>query len=196
VTHDEGWVSSLRDALAGRPRRSLRPMSMTSVAAVLVVLLEELPSVEVLLERRSGRLPRHAGQYALPGGRVDRDDPDAEAAAVRETEEETGLDGRQLTVLGRLADRRTGTGWVITPVVATVPGSVRLAPNRNEVAELVRIPARVVCDDSSYRTVVRRQQGLLFRSTALVWQRRVVWGATAQILRSLGRVLRTVDGPW
>lgn len=196
VTIDATWIWSLRGALAVRPRRSLRPISVASTAAVLVVLLEGKTSVEVLLERRSEQLPRHAGQYALPGGRVDVSDPDPEAAAVREAEEETGLDSGQITVLGRMADRRTGTGWVVTPVVAAAPGSVRLVPNTSEVAELVRLPAQVISDSACYRTVVRRQHGLLVRSTALVWDERVVWGATAQVLRSLGRVLESVDGPW
>ncbi len=189
-------MTALRAALAAHPERLLRPMSATSVAAVLVLLLDCVSSVEVLLERRSGRLPRHAGQYAFPGGRADVGDPDAEATAVRETEEETGLDRRRITVVGRLADRRTGTGWVVTPVVAAAPGSVRLVPNDDEVAELARVPVGVLADGARYRTVVRRQQGLLFRSSALVWDGRIVWGATAQILRSLGRLLANVDGPW
>lgn len=190
------WTRALRDALAERPRRSLRPRSVASTSAVLVVLLEGDTSTDVLLERRSGGLPRHAGQYAFPGGRVDVGDPDPEATALREAAEETGLDRRRVTVLGRLDDRRTGSGWVVTPVVAAAPGSVRLVPNEHEVAELVRIPARALCGGGSFRTVIRRQQGLLFRSTALVWDGRIVWGATAHVLRSLGRVLASVDGPW
>lgn len=163
---------------------------------MLVVLLEGETSVEVLIERRSGHLSRHAGQYALPGGRIDGDDPDPEAAAVREAEEETGLDGRRVTVLGRLSDRRTGSGWVVTPVVANAVSPVRLAPDPQEVAGLVRVPVGVLSDNARYRIVVRRQRGLLIRSMALVWDGHVVWGATAQVLRSFGRVLGTVDGPW
>jgi 8-oxo-dGTP pyrophosphatase MutT (NUDIX family) len=163
---------------------------------VLVVMLAEPSSIEILLERRSARLSRHAGQYALPGGRIDASDSGPEAAAVREAEEETGLDRRAVTVLGRLPDRRTASGWVVTPVVATAHAAVHLVADETEVAELIRLPLGAVCDGSRYRSVVRRQQGLLIRSMALEWEEREVWGATAQVLRSLGRVLGPLAGPW
>jgi 8-oxo-dGTP pyrophosphatase MutT (NUDIX family) len=163
---------------------------------VLVVMLAEPSSIEILLERRSARLSRHAWQYALPGGRIDASDSGPEAAAVREAEEETGLDRRAVTVLGRLPDRRTASGWVVTPVVATAHAAVHLVADETEVAELIRLPLGVVCDGSRYRSVVRRQQGLLIRSMALEWEEREVWGATAQVLRSLGRVLGPLAGPW
>ena len=192
----DSWRQALERELAHRPGRRLRPSSASATSAVLAVMLEGPTGLELLVERRAAELTRHAGQYALPGGRIDPSDGSPERAAVRETEEETGLPGGSISIHGRLPDRRTSTGWVITPVVATAPEPGRLVPADVEVAELVRLPVIALLDRSSYRPFMRRERGLVIRGMALDWRGRSIWGATALILRSLGRLLEAVDGPW
>jgi 8-oxo-dGTP pyrophosphatase MutT (NUDIX family) len=190
------WPERVQRRLA---RGAVRPRSKepsVATASVLVVLLEGDGVPELLLERRAEHLTRHAGQYALPGGRIDTVDHGPEDAALREAEEETGLPGDSVTLLGRLSDRRTSTGWLITPVVGVAPDPGRLVADAGEVAELIRLPATAVVGATGFCTAVRRQAGLRVSDLALEWQGRRIWGATARILRELGRVLDEVRGPW
>src|SRR5690606_23892073 len=92
-----------------------------------------------VLTRRAARLPRHAGQWALPGGRIDPGES-AEAAALRELEEEVGLAVPPDAVLGQLDDYPTRSGYVITPVVVWGGEAATLRPDPREVAEVHRIP--------------------------------------------------------
>ncbi|EHR73498.1 ADP-ribose pyrophosphatase [Burkholderiales bacterium JOSHI_001] len=94
----------------------------------------------LLLTRRSLRLKNHAGQWALPGGRMDEGES-AEAAALRELQEEVGLVLDAGAVMGRLDDYATRSGFVITPVVLWGGAARDLQPNPDEVASIHRIPA-------------------------------------------------------
>ncbi len=93
----------------------------------------------LVLTRRSGKLNNHAGQWALPGGRIDAGES-AEQAALRELSEEVGLQLDKHAVLGRLDDFSTRSGYVITPVVVWAGPALELTPNPGEVASIHRIP--------------------------------------------------------
>ncbi len=109
-------------------------------AAVAVVLLPDASGRPCfVLTRRAGGLRRHAGQWALPGGRIDAGET-PEDAALRECAEEVGLALAPAAVLGRLDDYATRSGFVITPVVAWSEGPAALAPDPEEVAEIHRVP--------------------------------------------------------
>ncbi|HET6196053.1 MAG TPA: NUDIX domain-containing protein, partial [Acetobacteraceae bacterium] len=96
-------------------------------AAVLVpVILGRTPGI--LLTKRNAHLNKHGGQVSFPGGRIDAHDADAEAAALREAEEEIALDRTRVEVLGRMADYVTGTGYRITPVLGLLPPGLALCP--------------------------------------------------------------------
>lgn len=95
----------------------------------------------VLLTRRAAGLRRHAGQWALPGGKID-DGESPERAALRELEEEIGLGLTGAEVLGRLDDYPTRSGFVITPVVVWAGSAPGLRPQDGEVASIHRIPAQ------------------------------------------------------
>ena len=108
-------------------------------AAVLVPVVAYDGGEKVILTKRTAHLSNHAGQISFPGGRVDPEDPDVIATALRETEEEIGLDRAHISVLGSLEPYVTGTGFVVVPVVGLVkPGfSLRLA--QHEVARVSEI---------------------------------------------------------
>lgn len=158
-------------------------------AAVLVpFVLSDTPGV--LLTKRTAHLSRHAGQVSFPGGRVDPDDAGAEATALREAREEIGLDPAEATVLGRMSDFITGTGYRITPVVALLPPGLSFRPSPHEVADVFELPLTVLLDPEAPRLQTREVQGR--RRDFWVWPHpdHYIWGATAAILVHLATALR------
>lgn len=116
------------------PDRDLTP------AAVAVSLLpDDLERRCFLITRRAESLSAHAGQWALPGGRIDPGES-AEQAALRELREEVGLDAPTTSILGRLDDYPTRSGYVITPIVLWHDSAAELSPDPAEVQEIYRVP--------------------------------------------------------
>jgi 8-oxo-dGTP pyrophosphatase MutT (NUDIX family) len=105
-----------------------------------------------LLCRRAARMNRHAGQWALPGGKIDGDETVVEAA-LRETHEELGLRLDQSSVLGLLDDYTTRSGFVMTPVVMWAGAHAEIVPDPAEVAHAYRIGLHELCRDDSPRFV-------------------------------------------
>ncbi len=190
------WEEALAEALAHRGPRHLDPRPGELPAAVLVPLVDHDGVLSLLLEKRPESLPNHGGQLGFPGGVIEPGDGGPEQAALRETREEVGIAPSAVRILGRLDDLRTPTGYVITPVVGSVRGPVEVRPSPDEVAGILWIPVPRLLRGDAFRLVPRRAAGLLIRSSALVHEGEVVWGATARILLALRRVLRGVPGPW
>jgi len=105
-----------------------------------------------LLCRRASKMNRHAGQWALPGGRIDAGET-VEAAALREVEEELGLTIDPSEILGTLDDYETRSGFVITPVVVWGGTDIDLKPDPREVAHVLRVGLRELCRPDSPRFV-------------------------------------------
>lgn len=158
-------------------------------AAVLVpVVMGEDPAV--LLTKRTSHLAKHAGQISFPGGRIDPQDSGPEAAALREAQEEIGLEAGSVEVLGRLTDHVTGTGYRITPVLALVPPALTYSLSPHEVEAIFELPMRVVMDPNAPRRQ-RQHVGGVWREY-WVWPHpdHFIWGATAAILVQLAERLR------
>jgi 8-oxo-dGTP pyrophosphatase MutT (NUDIX family) len=159
-------------------------------AAVLVPLLLKAGAVDLLLTRRTEDVETHKGQIAFPGGIVDDGDASRRQTALRETEEELGIAPADIEVLGMLDDLLTPTGFLITPVVGIVGPPPRMKLNPREVAEVFTVPLPFFADPGNGRRE-RRSTPLGERE---VWfyeyQGRVIWGATAAMIRNLCDILR------
>lgn len=169
----------LNAGMAVPQARPLRP------AAVLLALQPGRAGPEVLLTRRSSRLRHHPGQIALPGGKPEPGDADLEATALREAQEEIGLDPVSAVVLGRLNTHETVTGFTITPVVARLHAPLRAMPEAGEVDEVFAVPLSHLANPAHYRLESRRWLGQARRYYAVPWGPYYIWGATARILRGL-----------
>jgi len=151
-------------------------------AAVLVPLVERDDGYRVLLTRRTEDLKRHAGQIAFPGGRVDPVDCDAVACALRETEEEIGLDRRHVDIVGELDPYITGSGFRITPIVAFVRTPFELRIDPREVAEAFEVPLVHFLDPANHHRHSGQFRGRERFWYAMPYHDYYIWGATAGML--------------
>ncbi len=129
--------------LDGFERLPLSDPGLIPAAVTLLLLGDKRNEACFVLTRRASRMRDHAGQWALPGGRMDPGESAIEAA-LRETEEEVGLSLPSESVIGLLDDYPTRSGFLITPVVVWADANPSLSPNPDEVAEIHRIPLEVL----------------------------------------------------
>jgi 8-oxo-dGTP pyrophosphatase MutT (NUDIX family) len=113
--------------------------NLKRAAVCVIVIASDAGEAALLLTRRAGHLSTHAGQFALPGGRIDAGES-ALAAARREAHEEVGLELAAQAFIGQLDDYATRSGYLITPLVAWLPAGSDPVPNPAEVASLYRVP--------------------------------------------------------
>jgi 8-oxo-dGTP pyrophosphatase MutT (NUDIX family) len=158
--------------------RPIRP------AAVLIPVVDH-PEPTVLLTLRTASLSDHAGQIAFPGGRIDPEDQSPMAAALREAEEEIGLDARHIEPLGYLDLYLSGTGYRIAPTVARVSPGFQLQLNPAEVDDVFEVPLAFVMGPENHQRHSREWRGMMRTYYAMPFGDRYIWGVTAGILRNL-----------
>lgn len=199
---DTAFVDQLRAALAssantaidedlrderhfGTPERGYRD------AAVLIPITMR-PEPGLLLTVRPTTMRDHAGQVAFPGGKIDADDADAVAAALREAEEELGIAPASVEVIGKAELYFTASGFAITPVVGLVPDDIAITANPIEVADWFEMPF----DEAIGPKALTRRTGLWEGKQRgyydLSWQGYRIWGITAGILANLSRQFHDV----
>jgi 8-oxo-dGTP pyrophosphatase MutT (NUDIX family) len=154
-------------------------------AAVLFPVVARSPEATVVLTRRTDALPSHPGQIALPGGKIDPGDGSAAAAALREAEEEIGLDRSRVEILGYGAPYHSGSGYRIFPVVAMVPPDVTFVPEAGEVADIFEVPLGFLMSAANHRVGSRQAPAGTRYFYEMPWQERHIWGVTAGIVRRI-----------
>jgi len=202
------WIASRLDPIADYDP-SLRPVLRSDFdlnpglgfdnphalrpAAVLVALIERDEGLTVLLTRRSDTLRSHTGQIAFPGGRCDPGETPWETA-LREANEEVGLDPAFVELAGLFDSYQTVTGFHVTPVVGFVNPGFKLEANPHEVADVFETPLEFLMDPANTQRLHRDVPGGDRRFFyAMPWNERFIWGATAGMLRALSH--RLSDDP-
>jgi 8-oxo-dGTP pyrophosphatase MutT (NUDIX family) len=155
-------------------------------AAVLIPVVARLPGATVLLTQRTPDLPSHAGQVSFPGGKVDRDDADVGAAALREAREEIGLGASFVDITAYLDPYLTATTrYRIWPVIGRVDPDHRLSLNRREVEDVFEVPLSFLMRPENHRRVERSTLGHQRVFYEMPYEGHYIWGATAGIIRGL-----------
>jgi 8-oxo-dGTP pyrophosphatase MutT (NUDIX family) len=168
--------------------------SQLQPAAVLVPIIERAGGATVLLTYRTDDMPTHPGEIVFPGGGSKAEDTSLLATALREAQEEIGLEPAQVTVAGYLGARPMGARYRVQPVLGLVAPTARYRPCEREVAAIFEIPLSVVLDAAMYRRgYVDADYGALPDIVSLHYGEHHIWGATADILLDLCRRCGAVD---
>ena len=158
-------------------------------AAVLLGLVNRPEGLTVVLTQRTAHLADHAGQISFPGGRMQAEDADAGACALREAEEEVGLEPARVRLLGELPDYHTSTGYRVRPVVGWIEPPLDFRADPSEVADVFEVPAGFLLDPANHRHERAYYKGRLRHYWAMPWRGRFIWGATAGMLVTFQRIL-------
>jgi 8-oxo-dGTP pyrophosphatase MutT (NUDIX family) len=191
-----------RPEIQSEPQFTQRPPAHAAVLIPIIMRGPQASEPTVLLTQRTAHLSTHSGQIAFPGGKVDPEDTDRQRTALREAQEEVGLDPRHVQVLGELPVYITGTSFLITPVIGLVSSDLVITPNANEVADVFEVPLVFLMNPAHHRLHAFDWQGAQRQwfsmpylesrvapdgQVALV--ERFIWGATAAMLRNFYRFL-------
>jgi 8-oxo-dGTP pyrophosphatase MutT (NUDIX family) len=181
------WVPEISDE-----NRVRQMTARLTPAAVLIPIVMHGAEPTLLMTQRTAHLNDHGGQISFPGGRMEATDASSVETALRETEEEIGLDRSHVEVIGTLPDYATITGYLVTPVVALVHPPFELKADPFEVAEIFEVPLRFLMDGMNHqRRTIDFPKELGRRSFySMPYERYFIWGATAGMLRNLFHFLR------
>jgi 8-oxo-dGTP pyrophosphatase MutT (NUDIX family) len=188
-------ATMIRDRLPGvlDPAPIVPPLPDSRPAAVLVPVLVAGPEPRLVFTERTTTLSRHAGEISFPGGLVDPGEGLA-SAALREAREELGLVSSDVELLGSLPPVHTHvSGMLIVPFVGVLAMDPRFTPNAAEIAEVLEFPLGELMARRREEELVH--EGRVFITDVFDMDGRVIWGATARILRELLEVLAEVTRP-
>ncbi|MBK8324426.1 MAG: CoA pyrophosphatase [Betaproteobacteria bacterium] len=157
-------------------------------AAVLLLVVNRPGGAVVVFTQRTADLADHAGQISFPGGRAQADEEPARTA-LREAQEEVGIDPDAIEVLGELPDYHTSTGYRVRPVVGWAEPPVAYSPDPREVADVFEVPLAFLLDEANHRHESAYYRGRLRKYWAMPWRGRFIWGATAGMLVTFQRIV-------
>jgi 8-oxo-dGTP pyrophosphatase MutT (NUDIX family) len=178
-----------------RTGRKIEDRPDLTAAAVLVPLFEKGGTPHILLTKRTDRVEQHKGQISFPGGAFDYRDMDCLTTALRETEEEIGLEMDSVEIWGELDDTITVTRFRICPYVGLIPYPYPFRLSSFEVERLIELPLDLLLEPARLQEGPFNWQGMTFMNYFIDYQGDTIWGATARILKNFVEVVRG-EGAW
>ncbi len=153
-------------------------------AAVILPLYHKEGEYHILFTKRTEKVEHHKGQISFPGGARHEEDRSLEDTALRETFEEIGVHPEDVEILGELDNMRTvSSSFLITPFVAVIPYPYEFTVNTDEIEELLEVPIAALLDEKNYREEFQIYQGITYWGSVYEYRGKVIWGATARILK-------------
>lgn len=185
----------IRDALAHYTPQTAPPAPEAFPAGVLLLMYEHQDQQHIVFQKRTDRVRDHKGQISFPGGAMDPGDPDVLSCALRETQEEIGVDPRDVDVLGRLDDMVTISNFRVTPYVGWLsryPYGWRFSDE--EVAYLLEVPVPHLLDPANFVPDRRVLEGREYVLPSYQFGPDLIWGATARMLTNFLEIYTTLPG--
>ena len=165
------------------------PDSARPAAALALIYQDDAGALRMPLTLRSSTLPHHPGQISLPGGAVDAGET-IEEAALREAQEEVGVDPSSVRLLGRLTPVHVlVSNFALHPVLAVIDRRPTFAAHAPEVDRIIEIDVTRLCDTSCLQMGVRLRDGVRIAYPYFDLEEVQVWGATAMVLAELGELI-------
>jgi len=173
--------------------QSLRPSSHNyyhhqplKSAAVLIGLVEtDDAGLQVLLTKRASHLTHHPSQVSFPGGKVEQTDSSLIMTALREAQEEIGLDSNAVNVIGQLPSYQVISGYQVTPIIAFINKNQRYTKDSNEVSEIFQVPLHYFLNPLRHHIVVASKNGKQHNVHFMPYKQHNIWGATASMIKDL-----------
>ena len=178
----------IRKSLSRRSMLSVDDPSLTP-ATVLLVLYAREGDYCVLLNKRSEEVEYHKGEISFPGGARDPEDKDFLATALRETEEEMGIDRKDVTILGELDEVVTRSRFHVKVFVGSIVYPYKFKPSAVEIAEVLEVPIHSLNDPSNFRIETRLEGGVPVSTRSYAYEKHIIFGVTARILQQFLEVL-------
>jgi len=171
----------LKQALSRRQKRHIVDSRRTP-AAVLVPIYNKQGQYHILFIKRTEMVTKHKGEISFPGGVHEEKDKTLLDTALRECTEEIGLVADDVEILGELDDEvSVATNYVISPFVALIPWPYQFKVDGKETEEIIEVPVSELLNKDHRRQEVR--DGKRANSYSYHYQRQIIWGATARILK-------------
>lgn len=158
-------------------------------ASVLIPILTFKKDLEILLTKRSNNLKNHPGQIAFPGGKKDQSDRSPIETALRETQEEVGLNPKNVEIIASLPSHKTATGFVIKPYLGLINQPFSETLRQGEVDEIFTVPYEYILNEENFSIQTRKWNGSQRSYYVVPYGPYYIWGATARILLNLSRAL-------
>ncbi|MGB6118810.1 MAG: CoA pyrophosphatase [Mesorhizobium sp.] len=184
------WAKADASEISGD--HSLNPGTKSAIvkeglrdAAVLIPIVDHPDGATMLLTKRTEKLRTHSGQIAFPGGGIDPEDASPEAAALRETEEEIGLDRNYIDIIGRMPNYYSGSGYRVAPIIGIVRPGFALSINPDEVDDTFEVPLSFLMNAANHRRESRVWQNVERHFYTMPYGDRYIWGLTAGIIRTV-----------
>ena len=169
--------------------RSLLNSSLTPAGVLIPIFERGEAGLTVMLTQRSAELTHHAGQISFPGGRMEDDDSDIAHTALRETHEEVGIPGEQVTVVGYLPAMPTITGYAVTPIVGLVDDVAVAVVDKTEVEFAFEVPISFLSEAANRQIIERELHGKKVPMVEYHYDGHRIWGATAMMIVQFIKVL-------
>jgi 8-oxo-dGTP pyrophosphatase MutT (NUDIX family) len=179
---DDAALARLRQMLAARVSIEIDAPRLRR-ACVLIPLIRDRDSWSLLFTRRAENLAAHSGQISFPGGGVEGDES-LQEAAIREAQEEVGIPGEVVELIGRMDDMVTHTGFLVAPFVGVIHEPIEYVMQESEVVEIFEVPVDALLDPS--KPEVRYVQFERGRHPAYFYpyQQYEIWGLTGRMLKA------------
>jgi 8-oxo-dGTP pyrophosphatase MutT (NUDIX family) len=158
-------------------------------AAVLIAITEKDGHLSIVFTKRASHLKHHPNQISFPGGKTESFDKNTIATAIREAEEEIGLNAQAIEIIGQLPPYQVISGYLVTPVIAFISNKQNYIIDHNEVAEIFQVPLQHFLNTENHITITVERQGNRFPIQFMPYNHHNIWGATAAMLKDLANHL-------